>query len=292
VVLTDDLLVSAIFSRTDVDKVEQCLSPRESTHEALELDDVFINPPAYEHVAQPPNVRIDAAGDAVTEWDILAFILDILVDIGEQLDSSPAATLLSFAEEVVAKLVCSQQNALNSQYVKLTIMPSPSISTITNGFSACHVQVSSKAMCGWMGLPYSAAGSGATSRIAASHFAMRGSSCDRGRVRWPTSGTVAYEISTCPTRLSHSQSLPVGAYIHTDFSFPVARQSRLRDSDSGSARTVMNLAFSSSYSWNCSKRLVKSAKSASEGPGEARPRPLSEGDISQRAQAIGEQVCD
>ena len=270
-VLTDDLLVSAIFSRTDVDKVEQCLSPRESTHEALELDDVFINPPAYEHVAQPPNVRIDAAGDAVTEWDILALILDILVDIGEQLDSSPAATLLSLAEEVATKLVCSQQTAFNSQYVKLTIMPSPSISTITNGFSACHIQVSSKAMCGWTELPCSAADSGATSHTAASHFAMRGSSCDRGRVRWPISGTV-------------------GAYIHTDFSFPIARQSRLSDSDSYSALTVMNLAFSSSYSWNCSKRLVKSAKSASEGPGEARPRPLSEGDISQRAQAIGEQV--
>ena len=203
-ILTDDLLVSAIFSRANVDEIEQCLSPRESTHEVLELDDVFIYSPAYKHVAQPPNVRIDAADDAVTEWDILTLILDILVDIREQLDSSPAATLLSFAEEVVTKLVCSQQTALNSQYVKLTIMPSPSINTITNGFSACHIQVSFKTMCGWMGLPYSAADSGATSHTVASHFAMQGSSCDRGRVRWPIPDTVAYELSTCLTRVSHS----------------------------------------------------------------------------------------
>lgn len=293
--LTDDFLISAIFSRTDVDKIKKGLSSRESTHKVLELDDIFVDSPAYKHVAEAPNVCIDAADDPVAEGNILTLVLNILVYIREQLDSSPAATLLSFTKVVVTKLVCSQQTALNSQYVKLTIMPSPSIRTMINGFSACHIKVSSTVMCGWKELPYSAADFCATSHTAASHFAMQGSSCDHGRVRQPMHGTVAFEISTCLTCISYSQSLPAGAYIHTDFSPPSARQSRLSDSDS--ARTVMNLDFSSSNCWKCSKRLVKSAKSASEGLGEARPRPLSEGDMSQSAVkfelvAIGEQACD
>jgi hypothetical protein len=102
--LTYDLLVSAIFSRTNVDEVKQCLAPREAAHKFLKLDDILVDSLANQYVAKAPHVCVYAAHDAGPERNVMTLVFDVFLDVGEQLRGSPAATLFAFAKVFVTKL--------------------------------------------------------------------------------------------------------------------------------------------------------------------------------------------
>lgn len=61
---TDDLLVSTIFARTDVDKIEQDLASGETTHKVFEVADLLNCSSAHKHFSKAADIGIDATDDA------------------------------------------------------------------------------------------------------------------------------------------------------------------------------------------------------------------------------------
>jgi hypothetical protein len=74
-------------------------------HEVLKLDNILVDSLAYKHVAETPNVRIDATKDAASVGDVVTLVFDVFLNDGKQLNSSPATTLFAFAEVLVTKLM-------------------------------------------------------------------------------------------------------------------------------------------------------------------------------------------
>jgi hypothetical protein len=102
--LTYDLLVSAVLPSADVDEVEQYLALRETAHKLLEFEVILVDAFAYKHITESSHVRIDAAHDACSIGNIVTLVVNVFLDGGGEIKSSPAATLFVFYKVLITKL--------------------------------------------------------------------------------------------------------------------------------------------------------------------------------------------
>lgn len=110
--LTDDFLVCAVFTRTDVDKVEHSPSPSEASHEFLKDLNVFNCSGSYQHFSKPTHVCVDSADHTGAERNVFHLVLDPVAHGVIKLRCSTATTRFSAADILFTELSTSATHNL------------------------------------------------------------------------------------------------------------------------------------------------------------------------------------
>jgi hypothetical protein len=138
--LTNNLLVCAIFAGADVDEIEKRFYAGEPAYKVLEGANLFDKAFTNQNFAKTFDIRVYTADDFGVDGNVLDIILNMLRDSRVELRGSATTASLTIADEIVCELARVSAGGEAPTLCGLTIMPSPSIRTMTKGFNSCSCQ--------------------------------------------------------------------------------------------------------------------------------------------------------
>lgn len=137
--LTNDLFVGAISMHAYVDNIEQCLARCKSTDKIFEISNVRDDTCAHKLFSDTFDIGVNPTNDAQSEWGgvagAFALVLHIVLNRGVQLRGGAATAVCTFAYKLIEELVARSAKQKWLLRKGLTIISSPSMSTITKELS-------------------------------------------------------------------------------------------------------------------------------------------------------------